>query len=82
MVRKFAGMKTQQVKKSHHKVPECKRPCTPSPGAISPLMSFGSGSSGYKSMSSGSAQTFQELLPHTGVIPSEQLAVASEWVKV
>lgn len=82
VVHKITGITSQQLKKSHHKAPESKRPCTPSPGADSPLLSFGSGSSGYKSLSSDSAQAFQDVLTHAGAIPSEQLPVASEWVKV
>ncbi|XP_021916441.1 mitogen-activated protein kinase kinase kinase 1-like isoform X2 [Zootermopsis nevadensis] len=80
-VHKITGLTSQQQKKSHHKAPESKRSCTPSPGLDSPLLSFSSGSSGYKS-SSDSAQAFQGVLSHAGVIPSEQLHVASEWVKV
>jgi hypothetical protein len=82
MGHKITGMTSQRVKKSHHKALESKRPCTSSPGPDLPLLSFSSGSSGYKSVSSDSAQAFQEFLPHAGVIPSEQLPLASEWVKV
>jgi hypothetical protein len=82
MARKFGAVITQQVKKSHHSALESKLPCTLSSGAVSPLTSFGSGSSGYKSVSSDSAQAFQEVLTDAGVIPSEQLSVASEWAKV
>jgi hypothetical protein len=82
MARKFAAVITQQVKRSHHKALESELPYPFSPGAVSPCTSFGSGSSGYKSLSPGSAQAFQEALPDAGVIPSEQLPVASEWAKV
>jgi hypothetical protein len=81
MARKFGAVITQQVKKSHHSALESELPCTLSPGAVSPLTSFGSGSSGYKSLSSDSAQSFQ-VLTDAGVIPSEQLSAASEWAKV
>jgi hypothetical protein len=77
MAHKFGAAITQQVKKSHHRALESKLPCTLSPGA-----SFGSGSSGYKSVSSDSDQEFQEVLTAAVVIPSEQLPVASEWAKV
>jgi hypothetical protein len=78
-----AAMITKQVKKSHCRTLESELPCTHSPGAVSPLTSFGSGSSGYKSLSSDSAQeALQEVLAEAGVIPSEQLPAASEWAKV
>lgn len=66
--------------KSHHKsTPESKRVfLPPSEATTSPVTSFGSGSSGYRSMSNGR----QEALSHAGAIPSEQMAVASELMKV
>ncbi|PNF31108.1 hypothetical protein B7P43_G15771 [Cryptotermes secundus] len=75
MAHKFGAMITQQVKKSRPRALE-------SESSVSPFMSFDSGSSGYKSMSSNSAQAFQEVLADAGVIPSEQLPVASEWAKL
>jgi hypothetical protein len=82
MVHKLTGKASQQLKKSYHKAPERKRHCTQSPGAHSPLRNFGSGSSGYMPLLSDSAQAFQEVQSHAEVIASEQLPVASEWVKV
>jgi hypothetical protein len=83
MVHKFAAVITQQVKKSGDRTLESELPRTNSPRAVSPSTSFGSGSSGYKSLSSDSGQqAFQEVLADEGVIPPEQLPVASEWAKV
>jgi hypothetical protein len=82
MPHKFGAAITQQMKKSHPRALESKLPCTLSPGAVSTFTSFDSGSSGYKSVSSDSAQAFQEVLTDAGVIPSEQLPAASEWAKV
>ena len=82
MIQKFDAVTTQQVQKTHHRALEREQPHSHSTGAVSSLNSSGSGSSGYKSLTSGSAEAFQELFAHAEVIPSEQLPVLSEWVKV
>lgn len=79
---KFDAVTTQQVKKSHHKAQEREQPLLPSPETVPSLNSSGSGSSGYKSLSPGSAEAFQEVLAHAAGIPSEQLPIVSEWVEV
>ena len=81
-MRKFDAVTTQQVKKSHHKAQEREQPRSPSPETVPSLNSSGSGSSGYKSLSPGSAEAFQEVLAHAAGIPSEQLPIVSEWVEV
>ena len=82
MMHKFDSVTTQQVKKAHHRTSEREQPRPQSPGAVSSLNSSGSGSSGYKSLSPGSVEDFQEVLAHAEFIPSEQLPVVSEWVEV
>jgi hypothetical protein len=82
MMHKFDAVTTQQVKKSHHKALEREQPRSPSPGAVPSLNSSGSGSSGYRSLSPGSAEAFQEVLASAAGIPSEQLPIVSEWVEV
>jgi hypothetical protein len=82
MMRRFDAVTTQQVKKTHHRALEGEHSQGHSPEAVPSLNSFGSGSSGYKSLSSASSEAFQEVLAHAEVIPSEQLPVVSEWVEV
>jgi len=82
MRHKFDALSTQQVQKTHHRALAREQPHSHSPGAVPSLNSSGSGSSGYKSLSPGSAEAFQEVFAHAEVIPSEQLPVLSEWVKV
>jgi hypothetical protein len=82
IVHNFSAVITPQLKKSHDRDVESELSCTHSPVAVSPLASFGSGSSGYKSLSSDSSQVLQEVLTYAGVIPAEQLLVANEWAKV
>ncbi|XP_069694090.1 mitogen-activated protein kinase kinase kinase 1-like isoform X2 [Periplaneta americana] len=69
--------------KSHHKTQESQRVFLPtSETTTSPVTSFSSASSGYRSMSNGSSHGLQEALPYAGIIPPEQMAVANEWMKV
>jgi len=82
MMHKFDAVTTQQVQKTNHRALEREQPHTHSAGAVPSLNSSGSGSSGYKSLSPGSAEAFQEVFAHAEVIPSEQLPVVSEWVEV
>jgi len=79
---KFDAVPTQQVKKTHLRALEREQPHSHSPGAVPSLNSSGSESSGYKSLSPGSAEAFQEVFAHAEVIPSEQLPVLSECVEV
>lgn len=79
---KFDAVTTQQVKKTHHRPLEREQPHSHSPGAVPSLNTSGSGSSGYKSLSPGTAEAFEEVFAHLEVIPSEQLPVLSEWVEV
>jgi hypothetical protein len=82
MMHKFAAVTTQHVQKTHHRALEREQPQSHSTGAVPSLNSSGSESSGYKSLSPGSAEAFQEVFAHGEVIPSEQLPVLSEWVEV
>jgi len=82
MMHKFDALTTQQVKKTHHRPLEREQPHSHSPGAVPSLNTSGSGSSGYKSLSPGSVEAFEEVFDHGEVIPSEQLPVLSEWVEV
>jgi hypothetical protein len=82
MMHKFDAVTTQQVQKTNHRALEREQPHMHSTGAVPSLNSSESGSSGYKSLSPGSAEAFQEVFAHADVIPSEQLPVVSEWVEV
>lgn len=82
MRHKFDTVSTQQVQKTHHKALAREQSHLHSPGAVPSLNSSGSGSSGYKSLLPGSAEAFKEMFAQAEVIPSEQLPVLSEWVKV
>jgi hypothetical protein len=82
VVHKLGAVTTQQVKESHHKALEKDQSCSPSPGALPSLNSSSSGSLGYRSLSPGCSEVFQEMLMEAAVIPSEQLPLVKEWAKV